>query len=206
MRTRVKICGITRREDALAAVQYGADAIGFVFYDASPRCVNIDQARKIVELLPPFITKVGLFVDADSDWVTEVQTQAGLDLLQFHGAEAPDYCQQFGRPYVKAVHMQTGVDLRDLESKYAQSSGLLLDTYAKNQAGGTGRPFNWNLIPKNMDKPIILAGGLTPGNVSKAIVDVSPYAVDVSSGVERDKGIKDIAKIAAFMDAVRGTT
>ena len=199
MRTRVKICGITRVEDALAAAAAGVDAIGLVFAEASPRCVSADRARAIAAALPPFVTVVGLFVDAPAARIREVLGQLPLDLLQFHGRESPEECRQFGRPYIRAVRMVPGVDLAAEARRYAQAAGLLLDAYDPQLAGGTGATFDWARVPPDIGKPVILAGGLTPENVARAIQAVRPYAVDVSSGVEQGKGIKDAAKIAAFI-------
>jgi len=203
MRTRVKICGITRRQDALAAVEHGADAIGFVFYAPSGRCVDAAVAADIARHLPPFITKVGLFVNASADEVCAMQSQVNLDLLQFHGNEEPEFCNSFNQPYLKAIHMKAGSDLNQLVKKYSSASGLLLDSFNSDQPGGTGQVFDWSVVPTGLPRPVVLAGGLTPENVAAAIEQVKPYAVDVSSGVEQDKGIKDAAKIAAFMQAVR---
>lgn len=202
MRTRVKICGITRVEDALAAAVFGADAIGLVFSEASPRCVSAKQARTIAAALPPFVSVVGLFVDAPADHIRELLGQAPIDLLQFHGRETPEECRQFGRPYIKAVRMVPDVDIAAEARRYAQAAGLLLDAYDPQLAGGTGATFDWTRVPPDLGKPVILAGGLTPGNVARAIQAVRPYAVDVSSGVEQGKGIKDAAKIAAFIQNV----
>lgn len=203
MRTRVKICGITRAEDALAAVAAGADAIGLVFEQSSPRCVTLDQARAIVAVLPPYVTPVALFVNAEPERIENVLNRVGVNLLQFHGDETPDQCRRFGRPYVKAVRMREGVDPHAYASDFADAAGLLLDTYAHGPAGGTGETFDWARVPRDVAKPVILAGGLTPDNVREAIMAVGPHAVDVSSGVERSKGVKDAAKIAAFIAAVR---
>lgn len=202
MRTRVKICGITRIEDAQAAVAAGADAIGLVFAEASPRCVTPKQARTLADALPPFITVVGLFVDMPAARVRDILGQVPLNLLQFHGNEAPQDCQQFGRPYIRAIRMAPGVDLAVEARHYEQAAGLLLDAYHPQVAGGTGETFDWARVPRNLNKPVILAGGLTPENVGRAIQTVRPYAVDVSSGVEQSKGIKDVTKIAAFIRAV----
>jgi len=199
MRTRVKICGITRVEDALAAAVFGADAIGLVFSEASPRCVTAEQARAITAALPPFISVVGLFVDASADRIREVLGQVPIDLLQFHGREAPEECRQFGHPYIKAVRMVPDVDITAEVRRYTQAAGLLLDAYDPQLAGGTGATFDWTRVPADLGKPVILAGGLTPENVVRAIEAVRPYAVDVSSGVEQSLGIKDAAKIAAFI-------
>lgn len=200
--TRVKICGITRIEDGLACAQLGADAIGLVFYASSPRHVSVAQARAIMAALPPFITTVGLFVDADPAEVRAVLGQLPLDLLQFHGRENPDYCQGFGRPYLKAVRVKPGLDLVQYAAQYPHAKGLLLDAHVEGMAGGTGHAFDWNLIPARLPMPVVLSGGLHPANVTEAIKRVHPAAVDVSSGVEATKGIKDAAKIAAFMQGV----
>lgn len=205
MRTRVKICGITGVQDALAAVAAGADAIGLVFEEASPRCVTVDRARAIVTVLPPYVTAVALFVNAEPGRIADVLNRVGVNLLQFHGDETPDLCRRFGRPYVKAVRMRAGVDPHAYASDFADAAGLLLDTYAHGSVGGTGETFEWARVPRDVAKPIILAGGLTPDNVKAAIDAVGPYAVDVSSGVERSKGVKDAAKMAAFISAVRSS-
>lgn len=204
--TRVKICGITRVEDGLACAQLGADAIGLVFYAPSPRHVSVEQARAIMAALPPFITTVGLFVDAAAAEVSAVLTQLPLDMLQFHGSEIPDYCQGFSRPYLKAVRVKPGLDLVQYAAQYAHAKGLLLDAHVEGVAGGTGQAFDWNLIPAHLPLPVVLSGGLHPANVTEAIKRVQPAAVDVSSGVEATKGIKDAAKIAAFMQGVRNAS
>lgn len=204
--TRVKICGITRIEDGLACAQLGADAIGLVFYAPSPRHVSVEQARAIMAALPPFITTVGLFVDADPAEVGAVLGQLPLDMLQFHGGEPPDYCQSFNRPYLKAVRVKPGLDLVQYAAQYAQAKGLLLDAHVEGIAGGTGQAFDWDLIPARLPLPVVLSGGLNPANVTEAIKRVHPAAVDVSSGVEATKGIKDAAKIAAFMQGVRNAS
>jgi len=202
MRTRVKICGIVRIEDAMAAAQAGADAIGFVFDPKSPRHIHPDQALKIARALPPFITIVGLFVNAAPDTIEGVLSHVPLDLIQFHGNEKPEQCRRYHRSYIKAIHMQPDVDLHEKARLYGDATGLLLDTYAADVAGGSGQSFDWNRVPRDLGRPLILAGGLTPENVGAAIRQVHPYAVDVSSGVEQDKGIKDAGKISAFIDAV----
>lgn len=202
MTTRAKICGITRVEDALVAVAHGANAIGLVFYEKSPRQVSVSKAAEIVASLPPFIAAVGLFVDAEMDLVRDVQQQVRLDLLQFHGDESPDYCQAFDFPYIKAVRVRPGLNLLQYAANFDSARALLLDTYQQGVAGGTGKTFDWDLIPAGLPKPVILAGGLDAANVGAAIRRVHPYAVDVSGGVEREKGIKDAAKIAAFMRGV----
>lgn len=202
MRTRVKICGITRIEDALAAVEHGADAIGLVFYDKSPRNVSPQQAAEIVAALPVFITAVGLFVDAEPEFVNSILSVVRLDLLQFHGDETPAQCRQYAMPYMKAIRVKTDTNLLQYALDYSDAKALLLDTYTEGVAGGTGHAFDWKLIPKNMSHPIVLAGGLNADNVGSAILQVRPFAVDVSGGVELTKGIKDAAKIAAFMRGV----
>lgn len=202
MRTRVKICGITRVEDALSAVERGADAIGLVFYDRSPRNVSISQAIEIASNIPAFVSVVGLFVNAQQGFVDEAIRQVKLDLLQFHGDETPEQCAQFERPFIKAVRVKSDTNLVQYAQEFSAARGLLLDTYTEGVAGGTGHVFDWNLIPKQLAKPVILAGGLNADNVAKAILQVRPYAVDVSGGVEISKGIKDADKIAAFMQQV----
>jgi phosphoribosylanthranilate isomerase len=204
MVTAVKICGITRVEDGLAAAHAGAHAVGLVFYSASPRCIGIPRAREVVERLPPFVTAVGLFVDPQPYDVLRVLREVPLSLLQFHGDEAPELCARFGVPYIKGCGMAAGTDLLQYAAVYRSAKALLLDTFVEGaRGGGTGRSFDWGLIPRDLPLPVVLAGGLTPANVGEAIRTVRPWAVDVSSGVEREKGIKDAAKIAAFMRGVR---
>ena len=202
MRTRVKICGITRVEDGLAAAAAGADAIGLVFAD-SPRRMTIEQARRIVAELPPFIKVVGLFVDAPDAQVAEILGQVPLDLLQFHGRETPEACRRHGRPYMKAIAMRPGLDVAAEARRYPDAAGVLLDTHHPQLAGGSGQAFDWTRVPADIGRPVILAGGLTPENVAAAVRAVRPFAVDVSSGVEQEKGIKDAAKIAAFIRNVQ---
>jgi phosphoribosylanthranilate isomerase len=202
LRTRAKICGITRVEDALAAVACGADAIGLVFFAASRRHVSVERAAEIVASLPPFVDAVGLFVDAEPAEVRSVLQSVRLDLLQFHGNETSAYCQAFDFPYIKAARVRPELNLLQYAADFASARALLLDAYQEGVAGGTGQTFDWDLIPANLPKPVILAGGLDAGNVAEAIRRVRPYAVDVSGGVEREKGIKDAAKIAAFMRGV----
>jgi phosphoribosylanthranilate isomerase len=199
---RSKICGITRMEDALAAVEAGADAIGFVFYAKSPRAVTPQQARSIIEALPPFVTTVGLFVNASRAELAEILDTVPLDLLQFHGDETAAQCEAWQRPYIKALRVKAGDDIAAACDAYASASGILLDAYVEGIPGGTGEAFDWSLIPQGLSKPIILAGGLTPDNVAEAVTRVRPYAVDVSGGVEASKGIKDHARIHAFIKAV----
>jgi len=202
MRTRVKICGLTRESDLQEAARLGADAVGFVFYAPSPRSVEVEQALALMRCIPPFVTSVGLFVNADACYVRDALECVPLDLLQFHGEEAPDYCQAFHKPWIKAVRMRPDVDLHDLRSIYAGAAGLLLDTYDPSAAGGTGRQFDWNRVPADMAGEIVLAGGLSAANVAEAIKRVRPYGVDVSGGVESEKGIKDCHKMADFMKGV----
>ncbi|AKT31710.1 phosphoribosylanthranilate isomerase [Pseudomonas syringae pv. actinidiae] len=202
---RSKICGITRIEDALAAAEAGADAIGLVFYPKSPRAVTVLQARAIIAALPPFITTVGLFVNASRCELNETLDAVALDMLQFHGDETPEECDGYHRPYIKALRVKAGDDIAQACRTYRNARGVLLDTYVEGVPGGTGETFDWALIPDDLDKPVILAGGLTSANVAQAIAQVRPYAVDVSGGVEKSKGIKDREKILAFMSAVQGT-
>lgn len=202
---RSKICGITRIEDALAAVAAGADAIGFVFYAKSPRAVSAGQARAIIAALPPFVTTVGLFVNASACELNETLDAVPLDLLQFHGDETAEQCEGFHRPYIKALRVKAGDDIAAACAAYKSASGILLDAYVEGIPGGTGQAFDWSLIPQDLNTPIILAGGLTVDNVAEAIARVKPYAVDVSGGVEKSKGIKDHVKIQAFMKTVRAT-
>jgi phosphoribosylanthranilate isomerase len=204
-RTRIKICGLTREQDVLAVINSGADALGLVFYEKSPRHVSLLQAEKLARAVPPFVSVVGLFVNPSVDYVREVLVKVQLDVLQFHGEETPEFCQQFGKPYLKAIRVKAGVDLVQCASRYASAQGLLLDAFIEGTQGGTGESFDWALIPHDLPLPVILSGGLHAGNVAAAIKQVRPYAVDVSSGVEAAKGIKDAAKIAAFIKEVRRT-
>jgi phosphoribosylanthranilate isomerase len=203
MMTRIKICGITREQDLHASVNGGAHALGFVFYEKSPRHLVLDQAVVLLKSVPPFVTVVGLFVNPAADYVREVLANISLDVLQFHGEETPEFCAQFGKPYLKAVRVKAGVDLLQYASRYHSAQGLLLDAYVEGSHGGTGESFDWGLIPSELPLPVILSGGLQAGNVAEAIKQVRPYAVDVSSGVEAAKGIKDAAKIAAFISEVK---
>ncbi|HCB42738.1 N-(5'-phosphoribosyl)anthranilate isomerase [Halopseudomonas pachastrellae] len=201
--TRIKICGITREQDALAAAAAGADAIGLVFYAPSPRAVDAAQAARIVAALPPFVTTVGLFVDAEPAAVRAVLAEVPLDLLQFHGEESDDYCRQFGRPYLKAVRVRSADQLQDVAAQWPGAAGILLDSYKPGVPGGTGEVFDWRLVPRERDWNLVLAGGLAAGNVRQAIDEMQPWAVDVSGGVEAAKGIKDVAKINAFVQEVK---
>jgi len=202
LRVRAKICGITRVEDAISAVDNGADAIGLVFYAPSPRKVAIEQAAEIADRIPAFVTVVGLFVNAEPDFVREVIARVKLDLLQFHGDETPQQCASYGLPFIKAIRVKSDTNLVQCAKDFSASKALLLDTFTEGVAGGTGHVFDWNLIPESLGKPVILAGGLNAQNVAQAISQVKPYAVDVSGGVEISKGIKDAAKIASFMQQV----
>lgn len=202
MRTRVKICGLTRLEDVQAAISYGADAIGFVFYPPSPRAVSVDQAKKLIGGLPPFVTVTGLFVNEDQRRIEDIISQVRIDLLQFHGDETPQQCGGYARPWIKAIRMRDGVDLMAEHKRYQGASALLLDAYTPGVPGGTGNRFDWRRIPEALCNKIILAGGLDAENVSRAIREVRPYAVDVSGGVEMAKGVKDADKISAFMRGV----
>jgi len=203
MVTAVKICGITRRDDALAAARLGAHAVGLVFCARSPRNVSIAAAQEVVAALPPFVMAVGLFVDAAARDIEAVLSEVRLDLLQFHGDETAAFCARFGVPFIKAARVRPGLDLIQCARDYGAARGLLLDAFVDGTHGGTGTAFDWSLIPPDLSLPIVLSGGLNPANVSDAIRRVSPWAVDVSSGVESSPGIKDPQKIAAFMKEVR---
>ena len=202
MRTRVKICGFTRSDEAVYAARLGVDAIGLVFYPPSPRNVDIEQAVTIVNALPAFTSVVALFVDAEEAKIREVLARVPIDCLQFHGNESPEACRIYGKRYIKAVPMQNDTDVNALALAYHDADGLLLDAYDAKAKGGTGHQFNWDLIPTDCTLPIILAGGLDETNAKHAILSVKPYALDVSSGVEIAKGIKDSIKIAAFIEQV----
>ena len=185
------------------AVELGADAIGLVFYAPSPRSIGLEQARAIIAAIPPFVTIVGLFVDPAPEQVESVLHRCSLGLLQFHGDEAPDFCRGFSLPYIKAARVRADADLVQYLSRYHAAQGWLLDAYHDRLYGGTGEPFDWKLIPRDLARPVILSGGLTPDNVGAAVRQVRPWAVDVSSGVEAAKGVKDAAKIAAFISGVK---
>jgi len=198
-RIRIKICGITNLEDAKLAIDTGADAIGLVFYEKSPRYVAINSAKYIIKNASPFINFIGLFVDANESYVRKVLDRVAIDTLQFHGQESEQACAMYNRPYIKAIRMAEDINLYEQCEKYSSASGLLLDTYVKDVPGGTGLSFDWDRIPNDLNKPIILAGGLDETNVKSAISQVRPYAVDVSGGVEIEKGIKDPVKIKNFI-------
>lgn len=203
MAVRVKVCGITRSADAQAAIRLGADAIGFVFWPHSARYIEPAAAAEITAAIPPFIATVGVYVDPDSGWVEESSRIAKLSLLQFHGDETPEFCNRFALPYIKAARVKDDTDLLQYAKHYRTAQGILLDTFAAGMPGGTGHTFDWQLIPKQLSLPLILSGGLNPDNVALAIQETQPWAVDVSSGVEAAKGIKDEKKIFAFMQGVK---
>lgn len=204
-RTRIKICGITREDDLATAVAAGADALGFVFYAPSPRHLTPQRAAQLVSRVPAFVTKTGLFVNESAAVVAEVMARVPLDLLQFHGDEDAAYCAQFGRPWIKAARVKPGLDLLEYTSAFAAApgvAGLLLDAHVDGYGGG-GKTFDWSLIPPSLPLPVILSGGLHPGNIAEAVRAVRPWAVDVSSGVESARGIKDAQKITEFIAGVR---
>ncbi|MBV0931917.1 phosphoribosylanthranilate isomerase [Marinobacterium weihaiense] len=203
MITRAKICGITCVDDAMAAIKAGAHALGFVFYEPSPRYVSPEVVADIIAELPPFVTTVGLFVNAEREQVAAVIARTGIDLLQFHGDESEDYCRGFSRSYIKALRMRPGTDVLATAAHYGSARSILLDAYRPGVPGGTGEVFDWALIPPELAPRLILAGGLEPTNVAAAIRQVKPYAVDVSGGVEMAPGRKDYARISAFMAAVQ---
>ncbi|CAK0775502.1 N-(5'-phosphoribosyl)anthranilate isomerase [Gammaproteobacteria bacterium] len=202
-RTRIKVCGITRPVDGIAAADCGVDAIGLVFYSRSPRVVDLTTAKAIVATLPPFVVVVALFVNPTPEEVYAVLSYLPVDLLQFHGTETPNFCSAFSRPYLKAIPMRPETNLSLLAQDYNDARGLLVDAYRPGIPGGTGECFDWNLLPTQRSFPLVLAGGLNPGNVADAVRRVHPYAVDVSGGVEVAKGIKDPQLIAAFVQAVQ---
>ena len=202
MKPRIKICGLTRPEDVQAAVAAGADAIGLVFYPPSPRYVAPQAAAALARLVPPFVTIVGLFVNADPAVIRQTLAVVPIHLLQFHGDEDEAYCRQFDRPYVKAACVKSGMDLIQYATAYPSAQAILLDAFVDGYGGG-GKVFDWSLVPPDLGKPVVLSGGLDAGNVGEAIARVRPAAVDVSSGVERGKGIKDAGKIGEFISAVR---
>ncbi len=200
---KIKFCGMTRVEDAAFAAKLGVDAIGLIFYPASPRHVDVNTAAEICRGLPPFVNRVGVFVNANVEQINTVLKQVPIDTLQFHGDESPAFCDSFNLPYIKVIRFKPDVDLEDICSRYNRASGILLDTYQKSVPGGTGETFAWEQVPDECAKPIILAGGLTVDNVAAAIGQVQPYAVDVVSGIEAEKGLKDHEKMQAFVDKVR---
>ncbi|WP_233842372.1 phosphoribosylanthranilate isomerase [Dyella sp. 2HG41-7] len=201
--TRIKSCGMTRVEDALLAAEFGADAIGVVLTARSKRKVSLSQARAIIEAMPPFVTTVALCMDDEANFVQEIIDTVRPSMLQFHGDESDEWCAQFGQPYLKAIAMGEGAaalyQLRD----HPHAAGLLLDGHGLGEAGGSGKSFDWSLMPRDLKQPLILAGGLTPDNVATAIRAAQPWAVDVASGIESAPGIKDPIKLRAFIEAVR---
>jgi phosphoribosylanthranilate isomerase len=203
VKTAVKICGITRVQDALTAAHCGAHAIGLVFYRPSPRYVTPETAAGIVRALPPFVTAVGLFVDAAAEEVREIAARTRIQMIQFHGSETPEFCARFELPYLKAVRVRPEVDLLQYARDFRSAKALLLDAFKEGLHGGTGAVFDWDLIPAALPLPVVLSGGLHPENVAEAIRRVRPCAVDVSSGVEASKGIKDASRVEAFVNGVR---
>ena len=201
-RTRIKICGLTREQDVRAAVEAGADAIGFVFYAPSPRAISLSRAAELARQVPPFVTIVGLFVNPTRAELEAALARVPIHLLQFHGDEEPDFCSAAGRPYIKAVRMRAGVNLLEFDATFVSAQALLVDAYVEGYGGG-GQTFDWSLIPQGLERPLILSGGLTPENVESAVRGLAPWAVDVSSGVESAKGIKDAERIARFVAGVR---
>lgn len=204
MSVRIKICGITRPEDAAAAARAGADAVGLVFYAGSPRCVDAAAARAVVRALPPLVGAVGLFVNEEARRIRGLLREVPLDILQFHGDESPEFCRQFDRPYLKAVRVRSRDDILTAAKRFPDARALLLDAFVEGRYGGTGRSFDRSLLPAALPVPWILAGGLTPDNVAAAVAESGAAAVDVSGGVESAAGVKDAAKMAAFVRAVRG--
>ena len=202
MRTRIKVCGITRAEDLRAVADAGADAFGLVFYPPSPRFLALERARELNRAAPAFLTSVALFVNASAEEVRHVLAAVQPQVLQFHGEETPEFCRGFGVPYIKACRVKPGVDLLEYWRPFSDASGWLADAWVE-EYGGVGAGFDWSLVPAQREKPLVLSGGLDPGNVAEAIRRVKPWGVDVSSGVESAKGIKDAAKIAAFVAEVR---
>lgn len=203
MRVRIKYCGITNVEDALAAIDLGVDALGFVFHPPSPRYVEPERARAIIAALPPLVCKVGLFVNHEPDAVREIVAMTGIDLVQYHGDETPAACATSPRAWIKAVRVRAGTDLAACARDYAGAAALLVDSWDEQVYGGSGRTFDWTLLPAGLARPLILAGGLTPANVADAIRRVRPYAVDVSGGIEASKGRKDREKMHRFVTEVR---
>ncbi|WP_150913354.1 phosphoribosylanthranilate isomerase [Marinobacter halotolerans] len=202
MRTRVKICGLTRPQDVVAAANAGADAVGFVFYEPSPRSVSIETAAELIRSLPAFVTATGLFVNPERGYVEEVLSKVPLDLLQFHGDETPEFCQSFPARWIKAVRVRNRGDIEQAFRDYFRASGILVDAWVADTYGGTGQSFNWDLIPSVRPLPLILAGGLASDNVAAAVQQVRPWGVDVSGGVESGKGIKHTAKMTDFISEV----
>ncbi len=197
-RTRIKICGIKQQEHAQLVAQCGADAIGLVFHEASPRFISLEAAHNIRRSLPAFITVTALFLNETKEWIDAVIKKVNPDCLQFHGSESPDSCEQWQKPYIKAIPMGSVGNALDYANSYHSAQGFLLDSNVAGRQGGSGDTFDWSKIPSTFHHPLILAGGLTPQNVAEAVTQVQPWAVDVSSGVEQQKGIKDAGLIKAF--------
>lgn len=203
MPTRIKFCGMTREEDVRCAVELGVHALGFVFVNESPRSLAPEHAARLIGLMPPFVMAVGLFMDAPVDAVEEVLRRTPLQLLQFHGREDEEFCCQFGLPYLKAVPMGSTDSIAGYCNGFASASGFVLDSHSSGEMGGTGEAFAWNRIPGSLERPVLLAGGLTPENVAEAVAEVQPYAVDVSSGIEAAPGEKDAGKMKRFVEQAR---
>lgn len=203
MRTRVKICGVTRVEDARSVVRAGADAIGLNFYQPSPRYVQIDQAKEIADVVSAFVTTVGVFVDPEIDYLQEVIKCVPMDIIQFHGNETQEYCTQFDKPYLKVIRVKVGMDLEAEAQRFSDSCGILLDSYVPGVVGGTGETFAWGKASAVKSQPVILAGGINHSNVNTVISEHMPYAIDLCGGVEIEKGIKSAMAIDQFMQAVR---
>ena len=203
MPVRIKFCGMTRAEDVQHAVDLGVDALGFVFVKKSSRCLTVEAAQNLMERVPPFVSCVGLFMNSAPVAIETVIRQTGLHLLQFHGSEDEDHCRQFGMPYLKAVPVSSTESVTDYCSNFSSAAGFVMDSHAAGQMGGTGKTFAWDRIPDSFGRPVVLAGGLTPGNVSLAVREVRPYAVDVSSGIETSPGIKDAGKMKKFIEEAR---
>ena len=206
MRTKIKICGITNSKNALDAVALGVDALGFVFFKESPRYIEPEKARIIINLLPAFVLRVGLFVNASKEDVLSSICESRINILQFHGDEDEQFCNQFNLPYIKAIPFQEELNLLECCKLFSSCSAILIDTYSGDMRGGTGQTFNWDLIPKNLPLPLIIAGGLNSGNVSSLINSINPYGVDISGGVELDKGIKDYNMMKNFVLGVNNAT
>ena len=201
---KIKICGLTRLEDAQAAAELGADAVGLVFYAKSKRCVDAAQAAEIAAALPPQVAKVALFVNETADSIRRTLEAVPIDIVQFHGDEAPEFCRQFGKPYWKAVRVRSAQDIAEAAGRYADAAALLLDAHIEGQYGGTGQVFDWRLLPETMPLPWILSGGLNPGNVAAAVRQTGAAWLDVSSGVEQASGIKSRGLMADFIRQARG--
>jgi phosphoribosylanthranilate isomerase len=206
LRTKIKICGITNPKNAIEAAELGVDALGFVFFSESPRYIEPKKAREIIDLMPSFISRVGLFVNASKQEVLLAISESRINMLQFHGDEDENFCNQFDLPYIKAISLKDGINLLEYCQAFSSSSAILIDTYSQKVRGGTGKTFNWDLIPKNLPSPLIIAGGLHSDNVSSLIHSVNPYGVDVSGGVELDKGIKDHKMMKNFVLGVNNAT